>query len=265
MVWPVAPLGQLAGQLDPLGLAAGQRGRRLAEADVAEADVDQRLQVPGDHGLVGEELGRLLARQVEHLGDVLALERDVERVPVVPAALAHLARDVHVGQEVHLDLDGAVAGARLAPAALDVEREPARQVAADLGLLGLGEQLADVVEDAGVGGRVRPGRAADGRLVDVDDLVEVLVALDLLVAPGDGLGPVDPLHQGPVQDVVDQRRLARPRHPGDADEAARAGSSTSMFLQVVLPGAPDASQPVARLPAHGRHRDRLRARTGTGR
>jgi hypothetical protein len=35
-------LGQLAGELDPLGLAAGQGGGRLAERDVAEADLDQR-------------------------------------------------------------------------------------------------------------------------------------------------------------------------------------------------------------------------------
>ena len=127
-------LGQLGGQLHPLRLAARQRRRRLAEAHVAEADVDQRLHVAGDRRLVGEELERLLARQVEHLGDVLALERDVERVAVVAGALAHLARHVDVGQEVHLDLDRAVAGARLAAAALDVEAEPPGQVAADLGL-----------------------------------------------------------------------------------------------------------------------------------
>ena len=47
--------------------------------------------------------------QVEHLGDVLALELDVEGVAVVAGALAHLAGHVHVGQEVHLDLDRAVA------------------------------------------------------------------------------------------------------------------------------------------------------------
>ena len=34
---------QLAGQLDALGFAAGERGRRLADLDVVEADVVQRL------------------------------------------------------------------------------------------------------------------------------------------------------------------------------------------------------------------------------
>ena len=123
---PVDALAELGRQLHPLRLTTRQRGRGLAEAHVAEADVDERLQVPGDGGLVGEELEPLLDRQLEHLGDVLALERDVERVAVVARALAHLARHVDVGEEVHLDLDGAVARARLAAPALHVEREPAR-------------------------------------------------------------------------------------------------------------------------------------------
>jgi hypothetical protein len=102
-------LGELGCELHPLGLTARQRGRRLAESDVAETDVHQRLHVAGDAGLVREEVDRLGDRHVEHVGDVAALELDVERVAVVAGALAHLARDVHVGQEVHLDLDRAVA------------------------------------------------------------------------------------------------------------------------------------------------------------
>src|SRR5439155_8341370 len=37
-------LGQLGGELDPLRLAAGQGGRRLAEVDVAQPYVVQELQ-----------------------------------------------------------------------------------------------------------------------------------------------------------------------------------------------------------------------------
>ena len=171
-------LAELGRQLHALRLAARQRRRRLAEPHVAEADVDQRLQVPRDRRLVREELERLLDRHVEHLGDVLALERDVERVAVVALALAHLARHVHVGEEVHLDLDRAVALARLAAAALHVEGEAARAGSRAPSPPAWREQLADLVEHAGVGRRVRPRRAADRRLVDVDDLVEVLDALD---------------------------------------------------------------------------------------
>ena len=83
-------------QLDPLRLAAGQRGRRLAEPDVAEADLDERLHVPGDRRDRGEEVDGLLDRHVEDLGDGLALVVHLERLAVVAGAVADLARDVDV-------------------------------------------------------------------------------------------------------------------------------------------------------------------------
>ena len=132
---PRRSLGQLGGQLDPLGLAARQRRGRLPQPHVPEPDIHQRLHVPSDRRLVGEEVHGFGHRHVEHVGDVLALELDVEGVTVVASALAHLARHVHVRQEVHLDLDRAVAGAGLAPSALHVEAEPARHVPADLASL----------------------------------------------------------------------------------------------------------------------------------
>ncbi len=73
---------------------------------------------------------RLLDRHLEHVGDGLALEADLERLAVVALAVALLAGDVDVGQEVHLDLDLAVAAADLAAPALDVEAEAAGLVAA---------------------------------------------------------------------------------------------------------------------------------------
>jgi hypothetical protein len=82
---------------------------------------------------------------------------------------------------MHLDLDDAVALARLAAAALDVEGEAARLVATRLGFRQAREPVADRREGAGIGCRVRARGAANGRLVDVDDLVEEFEALDAVV------------------------------------------------------------------------------------
>src|SRR3712207_2424974 len=96
--------------------------------------------------------------------------------------------------EVHLYPDLAVAPARLAPPALDVEAEPARLVAPYLRLGGGREELADVVEDLGVGRRVRARRAPDRALVYVYDLVGVLhapyagVTARTLLAAAHGVG-----------------------------------------------------------------------------
>ena len=86
---------------------------------------------------------------------------------------AGLAGHVDVRQEVHLDRAHAVALAGLAAAALHVEREAARLVAARPRLGHQAEQLADEGEGARVGGGVAARRAADGALVDGDDLVEL--------------------------------------------------------------------------------------------
>src|SRR3546814_8510102 len=111
----------------------------------------------------------------------MAIELDLERLAIVALALADIALDVDVGEEVHLDLDQAVAGARFAAAALDVEREAAGLVAARLAFGLPREPIADLGEGAGIGRRVRARGAADQRLIDVDHLVELLAAGDLVV------------------------------------------------------------------------------------
>ena len=125
-----------------------------------------------------EELERFVDRHRQHLGDVLAAEEDLQRLAVVALAFADLAGDGDVRQELHLDLDVALALAGLAAAALHVEGEAAGLVAAQPRFRHRREELADRREQAGVGRRVRARRAADRRLVDVDHLVELLEAGD---------------------------------------------------------------------------------------
>ena len=178
---PVPRFDSSFGELHPLRLAARQRRRRLAERDVAEADALERAQLVRDRRQVLEQRQRLVDRQLEHVGDRLAAVLDLERLAVVAAALALLARHVDVGQEVHLDRDDAVALARLAAAALDVEREASRLEAARLRVRHHREQIADEGEQAGVGRRIRSRRPADRRLIDLDHLVDELDAFDPVV------------------------------------------------------------------------------------
>ena len=68
-----------------------------------------------------EELGGFFHRHIQHVGDRLALEQDFKGFAVVAFALAGIASDVDIRQEVHLDLDDAVALTGLATAAFHVE------------------------------------------------------------------------------------------------------------------------------------------------
>ena len=167
-------LGELAGELHALGFAAGERGGGLAEVDVAEADVDEGLELGVDGGDVLEDGDGVFDGEVEDVGDGVAVELDRERLLVVAAAVADFAEDVDVGEEVHLDAALAFALAGFAAAALDVEGEAAGLVAALAGFGEHGEEVADGGEDAGVGGGVGARGAADGRLVDLDDFVDLV-------------------------------------------------------------------------------------------
>ena len=118
--------------------------------------------------------------------------------------MAHVARDVNVRQEVHFDLHKAVAAARLAAAALDVEGEAAGAVAARLRVRRGGEQVADVGKQARIGRGVRARRAADGALVDDDCLVEVLDALEAVVPAGADARTVEHGRELFADDLVDE-------------------------------------------------------------
>ena len=99
-----------------------------------------------------------------------------QRLLVVAAAVADLALHVDVGHEIHFDASLPVALAGFAAAAADVEAEAPRLVAALARLGQHGEKVADGREDLRVGGRIGARRAANRRLIDADDFVDLLRA-----------------------------------------------------------------------------------------
>ena len=172
-------------------------------------------------GMFEKNAERLVNRHVEHVADGLAAVGDLKGLAVITLAPALLAWHVDVGKEVHLDLDLAIALAGLATASRDVEAEAARRVPAGLGLGHACEQVAQVVPEPDVRRGVGPGRAADGRLVDVDDLVDEVEALERPVGAHGAVRAVDGVGQRRRQGVGHQRALARPRdarHDGEGPD-----------------------------------------------
>jgi hypothetical protein len=85
--------------------------------------------------------------------------------------------------------------------------------------------LASIVSEnsvrmPGVGRRIRARSAADRRLIDVHDLVEVLQPGHAPMAAGNLSRPVELVGEHLVEDVVDEARLARSAHAGHGDERA---------------------------------------------
>ena len=136
-----------------LGLATGERGARLPEAaDVAETRFVEGVEARASPGLGVEERHCLVDPHREHVADRAALEADLERLAIEPlAARKWFAANIQIGEESS-SRSGASPGLRRPrPAApLGVEAEPARRVAADLGLAGPREDLADLVVNPGM-------------------------------------------------------------------------------------------------------------------
>ena len=231
-------LAEFASQLDPLRLAAGERRTRLPELEVIQPHIVQRLQHLMNLGVMLEQFDRLLHIHVEDIGDALLLVLHLQRFVVEPLPLADRATDPDVGQEVHFELGGPVSLARFAPPISDVEAEPPRRVSAQLGLRELGIEVADLVEELHVGGRVRARGATDRRLVDVDRLVEMLQAGDLLELAGVAESLVDVAVENFPQDVVADRTLARPTDACDTDEGPQRDLDIDV-LEVVVRGPGD--------------------------
>ena len=230
-------LGQLGGELDPLRFAARKSSGRLADLDIAQADVVEGLQLALEARVVLEEGKALFHRHFQHVAYAFALVFHFEGFAVVALSLTHFAGYVYIGQKVHLDFQDAVAFTGLAPAALDVKGEPARTKPAHFALGQRGEQVADVGEQPGVGCGIGAWRAADGRLIDVDDFVEVFKTLHTVEPAGPDLDCAVELDGEALgDDLAHERRLARSGYAGDADKRAQ-GQLHIDVPEVVLPRA----------------------------
>src|SRR5579862_1798356 len=163
-------------ELDALGFSAGERGGRLPEAHIAEADFVKDGELVNDLRMAGKEAQRLAHGHLQDVVDALVLVVNLQRRGLVARAAALFAGQLDVGEELHLDGDGAVAFADVATATGNIEGEVAGGIAATLRLRLRGEELADGVEGLDVGDRVGAGRASNGRLIDENNVVEALDA-----------------------------------------------------------------------------------------
>ena len=151
---PVGLTVQFRRQLHPLGFPTRQGRRRLSQVNIAEAHVFDCLEFPPDLWNGTEEFQSLRDGHVQDFRDVLALVFHFEGLRIVAGPVANLTRDIHVGQEVHLNFKNPVPMTGLTAAALNVEAEAALGIAPHLSLVSLGEELPNIVKDPGVGGRV---------------------------------------------------------------------------------------------------------------
>ena len=178
---------ELTRELHALRFAAGERRRGLTELQIAEAHFAERIQFFVHARDRLEQRNRLFHRQTERIRDRHAAILHFESFAVVALAVARIARDEHVRKKVHLDAKHAVALTRFATTALHVERKTPRLVTARACFRQASVDLAEEREHTRVGCRIRSRRPSDRRLIDRDDLVDLIEPADR-IAFADGRG-----------------------------------------------------------------------------
>ena len=203
-----------------------------------------------------EEIHCLSDSHIQDIGNRFSLVLDLKSLAVITTAMADFARHVDIRQKVHFDFDNAVAAARFASTAFNIEREATGLVAAHTGVGSLAEKLADHVEDTGVRRRVGAGCPANRALIDVDDLVDQLRAVQRIVGLPRGVRSVADFLQARVKSLLNQRRLSRAGDPGDTDEKAERYFDIDIF-QVVTSSTLNLKKSVGRRTPFGGYFDRL--------
>ena len=187
----------------------------MPQPQVAEPDLLKRAQLLGDLGHFSEEFQSFLDRKIQRLVNVLATIADFQHLRFVASAFAFFAYQLYVREELHFDGYGAIPLTGLASSTRNVEGKVSCGEAAFF-CLGLGSvQVTNPVEGLGVGHRIGAGRAADGRLIDQYDFIQILVALYAIPALCRRLGAVGLFlrhAQSLIKHVMQQGGLAGPGH-----------------------------------------------------
>ena len=176
--------GEFDCELEPLRFAAGEGVRRLAELEVAEAELFKDFHQMVQFRNRPEKRPRVTNRHFQDLGDGFPLVGHFQRFAVEAPASACRTRDPCIGQEMHLDLEPPVSLAAFAATARRIETEAARTVSALLGERQLSEYLADQIEGTGECRGIRARTAADRRLVGDDAFADQIQPVNANVRSG---------------------------------------------------------------------------------
>ena len=121
-----------------------------------------------------KEFQRLLHCHIQNVVDTLTLILDLQGLTVVSFPSTHLTWHIDIREKMHLDLQNSVTVAGFTSAAFHIKAESAFLVSPGLRICCSCEQVSDHVKDTGVGCRVRPRCTTDRRLINVNNLIQLL-------------------------------------------------------------------------------------------
>ena len=128
-----------------------------------------------------EEFACFIDCHIKYIVDTLTLILDFQCLPVIPLSMTDLTWYIYICQEMHLNLDDTIATARLTSATCNIERESSLRVTHCLCIFCVREQITDQIKDPCISCRVRTWASADRRLVDIDNLIQLVQSCDIIM------------------------------------------------------------------------------------
>ena len=147
--------------------------------------------------------------------------------------MANIAGHIHIGQKVHFNLFNAVALARFASAALDIEGKTSAGVSARLGVPCLRKQVPDICEKSRIRCRIGARGASDRALVNGNHFVEMLHSFNPVMRAGVSRRVVQCRGKRRIKNPVDQGGFSGAGNTRHADKAAKREGNVDS-LQIVL-------------------------------
>ena len=228
--------GQFGRKFQSLSLASGERRGRLPQPEITQTHFGQGQARCMELGHSPKETHRLIDGELKDIGDVQALVSDLQRLAVVALPAAGLAGDIDRRKKVHLNFEKTISLALLAAPAFDIEAKATGVVAANPGRGDRGEEIPDLVEHPGVGGRVGSWGATNGCLIDDDALLEELQIANLAMSPRTLFRSIPLAEKGAPQNVIDKRGLATAADAGHARHRSQRDAGIDI-AQIILGGS----------------------------
>ena len=218
--------GELRDELQTLRLAAGKRGGGLSEREVAETDLFKQLKRPLDRRRRRKELNRLADLHLKDVAGALSLPEHFKRLRVEAFAAAAFAEHLYFRQEVHLNRPQSLAETGFAAAALGIEGEAARGVAAFFREARLRHDLPDPIPDADIRRGAGAGCLSDRCLINFQYPADSFPACDFTASGPDRSGVLCPQR---VLEIPKKQVAAEAGFSGTYENYTNRGSQVVMF------------------------------------
>ena len=168
-----------------------------------------------------KEFQRFLDGHIQHIIDAFAFVFDFKSLTIVPLTATYFTRYIHIREKVHLNFKNSVSAACLTSSTLDIKTESSLLVSARLGIRCSSKQISDHVKHTGIRCRIWARCTSDRWLIDINDLVQLLKAQNIVMISGDTSRTVQSLCKVLVQYLICQWTLSRSGYSGNTGHDAQ--------------------------------------------